>query len=131
MGAACLRVAQCERREALLHQEPPRHTKAREGAALVREAVCWRGRRGAPWCCLPASDGAENRVDNRCARADDLGVWTRLCAPVAAEPDVHRVRLAAPGVRAHQQKRPGRGARVRTVARWRQHDAAGAGRGAR
>jgi len=96
-----LRDEQFARLYALLQQEPKIHTKAPARARLFLEAVCWMARSGAQWRLLPASYGAWNSVYKRFARWDDLGVWGRLFAQVADDPDLQSVMIDATVVRAH------------------------------
>jgi transposase len=96
-----LREEQFERVYALLQQEPKIHTKNRARERCFLEAVSWMDRSGAQWRLLPACYGAWNSVYKRFARWADLGVWPRLFAAVADEPDLQRVLLDATVVRAH------------------------------
>ncbi len=92
---------QFERVYALLRGERKIHTKVRERERRFLEAVCWINRSGAQWRFLPAEYGAWNSVYKRFARWDDLGVWERLFARVADDPDLQAVMIDATVVRAH------------------------------
>ncbi len=85
----------------LLRQERKIHTKRREAIRVFLEGVYWIDRSGAQWRFLPAAYGAWNSVYQRFARWDDLGVWERLFAAVADDPDLQSVMLDATVVRAH------------------------------
>jgi transposase len=86
---------------ALLRQERQIHTKRREQVRKFLAAVYWMGRSGAQWRFLPAEYGGWNSVYKRFARWDELGVWARLFARVADEPDRQAVMIDATVLRAH------------------------------
>lgn len=109
---------QFERLYVLLRGEPKIHTKERERERLFLEALCWLARGGAQWRLLPASYGPWNSVYKRFARWDDLGVWARLLAGVADDPDLQSVMIDATVVRAHACAA---GAPKKTAARMRRH----------
>ena len=92
---------QFDRLYALLRQERRIHTGQRERERRFLEALQWMGRSGAQWRFLPTAYGAWNSVDKRFARWDDLGVWERLLAGVADEPDLQAVMIDATVIRAH------------------------------
>jgi transposase len=98
---AFIRADQFERVYGLLRQEPKIHTKEREKVRTFLEAVFWVTRGGAQWRFLPAEYGEWNSVYHRFARWDDLGVWGRLFAGVADDPDLQAVLIDATVVRAH------------------------------
>ena len=85
----------------LLQAEPKIHTKDEARERRFLEAVYWMDRSGAQWRLLPAAYGGWNSVYKRFARWDDLGVWGRLFAAVADDPDLQAVMLDATGIRAH------------------------------
>jgi transposase len=85
----------------LLRRERKIHTRRREGIRVFLEAVYWIDRSGAQWRFLPASYGGWNSVYKRFARWDDLGVWERVFAGVADDPDLQSVMIDATVVRAH------------------------------
>ena len=92
---------QFDRLYALLRRERKIHTKQREAIRRFVEAVYWMSRSGAQWRFLPAGYGGWNSVYKRFARWDDLGVWERLLAQVADDPDMQSVMIDATVVRAH------------------------------
>ena len=92
---------QFERVYGLLRREGKIHTRDRARERRFLEAVYWIDRSGAQWRLLPAGYGAWNSVYKRFARWDDLGVWARLFAAVADDPDLQSVMIDATVVRAH------------------------------
>src|SRR3954451_3956588 len=109
-----IRADQFERVYGLLRQEPKIHTREREQVRAFLEAVCWVTRGGAQWRFLPTEYGEWNSVYKRFARWDDLGVWGRLLAQVADDPDLQAVLIDATVGRAHACAA---GAPKKTVAR--------------
>ncbi len=69
---------------------------------LYVDAVLWLARTGAPWRDLPPEFGHWNTVRRRVERWATAGVWERLFAALAEEPDFEYVILDATIVRAHQ-----------------------------
>jgi transposase len=98
---AFISAEQFDRVYGLLRQEGKIHTKQRERVRVFLEAVFWVDRSGAQWRLLPAEYGEWNSVYTRFARWDDLGVWERLLAGVADDPDLQAVLIDATVVRAH------------------------------
>lgn len=92
---------QFERVYGLLRRERKIHTHEREAVRVFVEGVLWIDRSGAQWRFLPAEYGGWNSVYKRFARWDDLGVWERLFAAVADDPDLQSVMIDATVVRAH------------------------------
>lgn len=92
---------QFERVYELLRREGRIHTGQRERERRFLEAIYWMSRGGAQWRFLPAEYGGWNSVYKRFARWDDLGVWERLLAGVADDPDLQAVMIDATVIRAH------------------------------
>ena len=66
------------------------------------EAVLWMARTGSPWRDLPGSFGNWNSVFTRFSRWSKDGVWDRLFAAMADEPDFEYIMIDSTIVRAHQ-----------------------------
>src|SRR5688572_25347074 len=98
---AFIRADQFERVYGLLRRERKIHTKGRDKVRRFLEGLFWLARSGAQWRFLPAEYGKWNSVYTRFARWDDLGVWERLFAGVADDPDLQAVLIDATVVRAH------------------------------
>ena len=101
MGEPCFSEGQFERVYGLLRRERRIHTGQRERERRFLEAVHWLSRGGAQWRFLPAEYGGWNSVYKRFARWDDLGVWERLLAGVADDPDLQAVMIDVTVIRAH------------------------------
>ena len=73
------------------------------------DAVLWIARTGAPWRDLPPELGNWNSTWRRFDRWARAGVWERLFAALAEDPDFEHVILDATIVRAHQHAAGGKG----------------------
>ena len=69
---------------------------------LFVEAVLWLARTGSPWRDLPELFGNWNSAFVRFSRWSKSGVWDRLFATMADEPDFEYVMIDSTIVRAHQ-----------------------------
>ena len=76
-------------------------TSGRDNRMFV-EAVLWIARTGAPWRDLPEAFGAWNSQFRRFSRWSAKGVWARLFAAMADDPDFEYLILDSTIVRAHQ-----------------------------
>lgn len=119
-----LSEAQFERVYGLLRAERKLPPKERAAVRVFVEAAVWIDRSGAQWRFLPAEYGAWNSVHKRFARWDDLGIWARVFAGVADDPDLQAVMIDATVVRAHACAA---GAPKRTAGRRRRASGARAG----
>ena len=69
---------------------------------LFVEAVLWLARTGSPWRDLPDIFGNWNSVFVRFSRWSKDGVWERLFAAMADDPDFEYIMIDSTIVRAHQ-----------------------------
>jgi len=86
----------------LLRSDPHTYVGSDERACRrFVEAVLWVDRSGAQWRFLPVAYGPWKSVSTRFARWCDHGVWERMLAHFADDPDMEHGMLDSTSVRAH------------------------------
>lgn len=85
----------------IIGNERTRGSSGRDNRMFV-EAVLWIVRTGAPWRDLPEVFGNWNSVFRRFSRWSAKGVWHRMFAAMADDPDFEYLILDSTIVRAHQ-----------------------------
>ena len=85
----------------IIGDERTRGSSGRDNRLFV-EAVLWIVRTGAPWRDLPEVLGNWNSVARRFSRWSAKGVWHRIFAATADDPDFEYLILDSTIVRAHQ-----------------------------
>ena len=85
----------------IIGDERSRGTSGQDNRMFV-EAVLWIVRTGAPWRDLPDAFGHWNSVFRRFSRWSAKGIWHRIFAAMADDPDFEYLILDSTIVRAHQ-----------------------------
>lgn len=84
-----------------LRQDPNTYVGNEAECRRFVEGVLWINRSGAPWRLLPSEYGKWNSVFKRYARWCDAGVWERMLAYFADDPDMENGMIDSTVVRAH------------------------------
>lgn len=92
---------QWERILEFLRQDPRAYVGNESECRRFVEAVIWMSRSGAQWRLLPETYGNWNSVYKRFARWCKAGVWERMLAYFADEPDMENGLIDSTIVRAH------------------------------
>ena len=86
---------------AFLRIDPHAYVGNEAACRRFLEAVLWLDRAGAQWRFLPTGYGNWNSIYKRFARWCDQGVWERMLAHFADDPDMEHGILDSTIVRAH------------------------------
>ena len=93
---------ECTKVRDFVKQDPNTYIgKDEQACRRFVEAVKWMSRSGAQWRLLPAEYGNWNSVDKRFVRWCKAGVWERMLAHFAADPDMENGMIDSTIVRAH------------------------------
>lgn len=85
----------------IIGDEKTRGSSGRDNRMFV-EAVLWIVRTGSPWRDLPEVFGSWNSAFRRFSRWSEKGVWHRIFAAMANDPDFEYLIVDSTIVRAHQ-----------------------------
>jgi putative transposase len=85
----------------IIGNERTRGSSGRDNRMFV-EGVLWIVRTGSPWRDLPEAFGCWNSAFRRFSRWSAKGVWHRIFAAMADDPDFEYLILDSTIVRAHQ-----------------------------
>ncbi len=97
-----LKDHQWERMQPHLPGKPSDPGRTGADNRLFVEAILWLARTGVPWRDLPPCFGNWNSMFIRFSRWSKDGVWDRLFAAMADDPDFEYIMIDATIVRAHQ-----------------------------
>ena len=101
MTTAKLTDQQWERILEFLRQDQRAYVGNERQCRRFVEAALWINRSGAQWRFLPEAYGNWNSVYKRFSRWSDAGVWARMMAYFANEPDMENGLVDSTIVRAH------------------------------
>jgi putative transposase len=76
---------------------------------LFVDSIVWMARAGTPWRDLPPFFGNWNSVWKRFRRWAKAGVWERILAALADDPDFESIIIDGTIIRAHQHAAGGKG----------------------
>ena len=100
----------------IIGDERTRGSSGRDNRMFV-EAVLWIVRTGSPWRDLPEVFGSWNSAFRRFSRWSAKGVWHRIFAAMADDPDFEYLIVDSTIVRAHQHAAGAKkGLRIRPLA---------------
>jgi transposase len=94
--------AQWNRIKDLIPGKPGDPGRTGDDNRLFVDAIVWMARTGAPWRDLGSSFGKWNSVWKRFRRWAKRGVWERIMAALADDPDFESVIIDGTIIRAHQ-----------------------------
>src|ERR1700693_382166 len=100
---------QWERVKDLVPGKPGDPGRSGRDNRLFVDAIVWMGRTGAPWRDLPTIFGDWNSVWRRFRRWAIAGVWDRILAALADDPDFESIIIDGTIIRAHQHAAGGKG----------------------
>jgi transposase len=100
---------QWARIENLLPGKPGDPGRSGDDNRLFVDAVVWMARTGVPWRDLPPFFGKWNSVWKRFRRWAKAGVWERILAALADDPDFESVIIDGTIIRVHQHAAGGKG----------------------
>ena len=100
---------QWARIEHLLPGKPGDPGRSGDDNRLFIDAVVWMARTGCPWRDLPPFFGKWNSVWKRFRRWAKAGIWERILAALADDPDFESIIIDGTVIRAHQHAAGGKG----------------------
>ena len=95
--------------EHLLPGKPGDPGRSGDDNRLFVDAVIWMARTGCPWRDLPPFFGKWNSVWKRFRRWAKAGIWERILAALADDPDFESIIIDGTVIRAHQHAAGGKG----------------------
>ena len=95
--------------EHLLPGKPGDPGRSGDDNRLFIDAVVWMARTGCPWRDLPPFFGKWNSVWKRFRRWAKAGIWERILAALADDPDFESIIIDGTIIRAHQHAAGGKG----------------------